>query len=194
MKNFYCKQKQNQENSVTLKARLLSNYTHKRRRPNPSTKKPNSWSTSNSQYRFSFSLKRDVGVRILRWGEYQIPSPISSYHCNIRMGLIQTNKVQHTRGDSICLEKSCSKFKRLFGWIFFITQFPSLNFHHSLLITHHSSLKFSHPFGTITHFPSLNIFHTICGLIPVTRCNFFFSFSFFPIPKLTEPREKNKIK
>ena len=46
----------------------------------------------------------------------------------------------------------------------------SLNFrhsisitHHSLLITHHSSLNFSHPFGTITHFLSLNIFHTICG-------------------------------
>ena len=42
MKNFYCKQKQNQENSVTLKVGLLSNYTHKRRRPNPSTKKPDS--------------------------------------------------------------------------------------------------------------------------------------------------------
>lgn len=42
MKNFYCKQKQNQENSVTLKVGLLLNYTHKRRRPNPSTKKPDS--------------------------------------------------------------------------------------------------------------------------------------------------------
>ena len=43
-------------------------------------------------------------------------------------------------------------------------------FHHSIsvtqflsLSTYHSSLNFSHPFGTITHFPSLNIFHTICG-------------------------------
>ena len=46
----------------------------------------------------------------------------------------------------------------------------SLNFchsifitHHSYLITHHSSLKFSHLFAFIIHFLSLNIFHTIHG-------------------------------
>ena len=30
--------------------------------------------------------------------------------------------------------------KAMFGLLFFITQFPSLNFRHSSLITHHSSL------------------------------------------------------
>ena len=39
----------------------------------------------------------------------------------------------------------------------------SLNFRHSISITHHSSLNFSHSFGTIAHFSLLNIFHTICG-------------------------------
>ena len=42
--------------------------------------------------------------------------------------------------------------------------FSSLNFRHSISITHHSSLKIPCLFSTITHFPSLNIFHTICGL------------------------------
>ena len=59
--------------------------------------------------------------------------------------------------------------KSLFGFIFSITQFPSL-------ITHHSSLNFSHLFGIITQFPSLNIFHTICGPIPVSRYIFFFQY------------------
>ena len=39
----------------------------------------------------------------------------------------------------------------------------SLNFCHSIFITHHSSLKFSHPFAFIIQFLSLNIFHTIHG-------------------------------
>ena len=68
------------------------------------------------------------------------------------------------------------EFKGLFGFIFFITQFPSLVTRHLSLITHHSSLNFSHPFGIITQFPSLNIFHTICGPIPVSRYSFFFFF------------------
>ena len=60
----------------------------------------------------------------------------------------------------------------LFGLFFFITQFPSLNFCHSSLITHH--------FKYYTRLaPSLNIFLTISGLIPVSQCNFFFSFFFF---------------
>ena len=42
-------------------------------------------------------------------------------------------------------------------------EISSLNFRHSSLITHHSSLNFSHPFGIITQFLSLNIFHTIYG-------------------------------
>ena len=44
-----------------------------------------------------------------------------------------------------------------------VTQFSSLNFHRSSLITRHSSLKFSHPFAFIIQFLSLNIFHTIHG-------------------------------
>ena len=63
--------------------------------------------------------------------------------------------------------------------------FLSLNFHYSTFITHNSSLNFSYPFGIITKFPSFNIFHTICGPIPVSRCNFFFFF-FFSVPKLAE--------
>ena len=54
--------------------------------------------------------------------------------------------------------------------------FLSLNFHYSTFITYNSSLNFSYPFGIITKFPSFNIFHTICGPIPVSRCNFFFFF------------------
>ena len=66
--------------------------------------------------------------------------------------------------------------------------FWSLNFHYSSLITHHSSLNFSHPFGIIIQFPSLNIFHTICGPILVNRCSFFFFL--FSVPKLTEAIKK----
>ena len=61
-------------------------------------------------------------------------------------------------------------------------------FHHSVFITHHSSLNFSHSFGIIIQFPSLNIFHTICGPISVSR------YSFFLVPKLTEANIKNKKK
>ena len=57
--------------------------------------------------------------------------------------------------------------RRLFGCKNFITQFPSLNFHHS-------SLNFFHSFDTITHFPSLNIFHTICGPHIYHSVQFFF--------------------
>ena len=42
-------------------------------------------------------------------------------------------------------------------------EISSLNFRHSISITHHSSLNFSHLFGNITLFSSLNIFHTIYG-------------------------------
>ena len=59
--------------------------------------------------------------------------------------------------------------------------FLLLNFHHSIFITHHSLLNFSHPFDIITQFPSLNIFHTICGPILVSQYIFFFL-----VPKLTE--------
>ena len=48
-------------------------------------------------------------------------------------------------------------------------------FHHSISITYHSSLNFSHPFGIITQFPSLNIFHTICGPYMSVGVTFFFS-------------------
>ena len=65
--------------------------------------------------------------------------------------------------------------------------FSSLNFRHSISITHHSSfithnssLNFSHPFGIITQFLSLNIFHTICGLIPVSWYSYFLFFFQYP--------------
>ena len=74
---------------------------------------------------------------------------------------------------------------------------PSLNFrhsisitHHSYFITHHSTLKFSHPFAFIIQFLSLNIFDTIHGphnchcvslFCFVTRVPFFPSVFFFLI-------------
>ena len=62
-------------------------------------------------------------------------------------------------------------------------------FHHSIFVTHHSSLiTLPYPFGTITHLSSLNIFHTVCGLQSCHSMQLFF----FPIPKLTEPNEKKK--
>ena len=78
----------------------------------------------------------------------------------------------------------------LFGLFFFITQFPSLNFCHSSLITHH--------FKYYTRLaPSLNFHHSIfltlfVGPIPITHCRlFFFLFFFFHQKKiLTEPTEK----
>ena len=80
----------------------------------------------------------------------------------------------------------------LFGFLFFIT-------HHSISVTHHSSLKIKYSFGTIIHFSSLNIFGTICGphachrVRPKLFCSrgrlsspffslFSFLFSHFPFP------------
>ena len=81
------------------------------------------------------------------------------------------------------------KIKSLFGQQKIITQFPSLNFHHSslithnsLLITHHSSLIFSHTFGNITFILITQFFHTIHGshTCQSVQCFFFFfSFLFF---------------
>ena len=80
--------------------------------------------------------------------------------------------------------KSTHGIKGLFGQQKIITQFPSLNFHHSSLITHHSyfithhsSLNFSHPFAFITQFPSLTIFHTIWRAHACHSAAFFFFFS-----------------
>ena len=71
--------------------------------------------------------------------------------------------------------------------------FLSLNFHYSTFITHNSSLNFSYPFGIITKFPSFNIFHTICGPIPVSRCNFFFFFFQYPnSSKLLKKRNEDR--
>ena len=69
--------------------------------------------------------------------------------------------------------------------------FSSLNFRHSSLITHHSSLKILYLFGTITHLSSLNIFHIICGL---HTCHLMQLFFFFLVSKLTEPKKKKKQK
>ena len=86
----------------------------------------------------------------------------------------------------------------LFGQQKIITQFPSLNFHHSSLITHHlylithhsslityisslithhSSLIFSHSFGNITFIFITQFFHTIHGSHTCQRVQFFFFFS-----------------
>ena len=88
--------------------------------------------------------------------------------------------------------------KGLFGSFFLL-----LNFHHSISVTHHSSLithRFKHPtpFGTITHFSSLNIFHTICGphTYHLVRAKLFcgphhFLFSHFPsFTPITLPKHK----
>ena len=73
----------------------------------------------------------------------------------------------------------------MFGCIFFITQFPSLNFRHSSLIT----LKYYTRLA-----PSLSYHHSIfftlfVNPIFVTQCNFFF---FFPVPKNQTRKEKKK--
>ena len=77
-------------------------------------------------------------------------------------------------------------------WLHFFDHSISIT-HYSSLITHYSSLNFSHPIGTITHFLSLNIFHTICGPIPVTRCSFFFFFSSTQKPEPNERRKEKKV-
>ena len=55
----------------------------------------------------------------------------------------------------------------------------SLNFRHSISITHHSLLNFSHPFGIITQFPLFNIFHIVCGPYTCHSATFCFCFLFF---------------
>ena len=64
----------------------------------------------------------------------------------------------------------------MFGWLFFITQFPSL-----ITLKYHTRLA-----------PSLNIFHTICG--PHTchsvQLFFFFSISLNPVKKKKRKKEK----
>ena len=76
-------------------------------------------------------------------------------------------------------EKRLRRARALFGLFFFITQFPSLNFCYSLLITHHS--KYYTRLAL-----SLNLHHSIfftlfVGPIPITHCRLF-----------TEPSEKKK--
>ena len=70
--------------------------------------------------------------------------------------------------------------------------FSSLNFHHSIFVTYHSSLKIPYPFRTITHLSLLNIFHIVCG--PHTCHSVQLFFFFFLAPKLIEPSEKKKKK
>ena len=93
------------------------------------------------------------------------------------------------------IQNHCEKDKKakgLFGLAFFITQFPSLNFHNSSLITHHSSLITHHSFfhthlATSLLFSSLNFFTLFMGPTPVSWYSvffFFFSFLFFSFPGL----------
>ena len=73
----------------------------------------------------------------------------------------------------------------LYGFFFF---FGSLIIPHSILVTHHSSLKIpqfpnSHPFGNCFHFTSLNYFYCFLGPTHWPKEDFslpFFFFSFFP--------------
>ena len=75
--------------------------------------------------------------------------------------------------------------KALFGLFFFITQFPSLNFRHSSLITHHS--KYYTRLALSLNFHHSIFFTLFVGPIPVTHCRLFFF-----LPKLTEPSEKRE--
>ena len=63
--------------------------------------------------------------------------------------------------------------KGLFGFIFFITQFPSLITHHSSLITQIFTPVWHHHSISVTQY----IFHTICG--PYLSAGAAFSFLFF---------------
>ena len=58
--------------------------------------------------------------------------------------------------------------------------FSSLNFRHSISITHHSSLIFSHSFGNITFIFITQFFHTIHGSHTCQLVQFFFFFSQYP--------------
>ena len=72
--------------------------------------------------------------------------------------------------------------------------FSSLNFRHSISITHRSSLithhfKIPHLFGTITYLPSFNIFHTVCRPYTYHSVQLFF-FSSTQKPKLERKKKK----
>ena len=67
--------------------------------------------------------------------------------------------------------------------------FSSLNFRHSISITHHSSLIFSHSFGNITFIFITQFFHTIHGSHTCQPVQFFF---FFLSTQLTEANIKKK--
>ena len=75
--------------------------------------------------------------------------------------------------------KSTHGIKGLFGQQKIITQFPSLNFHHSSLITHHSF--FHTHLATSLLFSSLNFFTLFIGPTPVSWYSVFFFF-FFLVP------------
>ena len=80
----------------------------------------------------------------------------------------------------------------IFHHLISVTQFLLLNFHHSSLITHNSSLIFSHSFGNITFIFITQFFHTIHGSHTCQPVQFFFFF--FSVPKLTEVNIKKKKK
>ena len=101
--------------------------------------------------------------------------------------------------------KACSHIKSLFGQQKMVTQFLSLNFHHSSLITHHSNFHI--------HLPSsFNFYHSIFFTLfmdptTVTMSDYFcfvtrvpfsspsyFSFSHFPFPFSPVSLPKQKLK
>ena len=76
-------------------------------------------------------------------------------------------------------EKRLRRARALFGLFFFITQFPSLNFCYSLLITHH--FKYYTRLAPSLNFHHLIFFTLFVGPIPITHCRLFI-----------EPSEKKK--
>ena len=70
--------------------------------------------------------------------------------------------------------------------------FLSLNFHHSIFVTHHLSLIILKYYARLA--PSLGYHHSIfftlfVGPIPITRCSFF-----FPVPRNPNQKPKKKKK
>ena len=80
----------------------------------------------------------------------------------------------------------------------FITQFSSPITHHSVFITHNSSLKTPHLVWHHHSFVITQYFSIICRPHTCTSCSFYFFFFFFflqpSVAKFTEPSEKKKLK
>ena len=119
-----------------------------------------------------WSLSLSLCVWVWKWFEVKI---FTSNHFWVKA--IKTNGQ---------LKIFFEKFRACLG-----NHFSSLNFrhsisitHHSSLITHHSSLIFSHSFGNITFIFITQFFHTIHGSHTYQPVQFFFFFLVPNSPKL----------